>query len=48
MGTEEIPHIDKVNETLRILLSEVKLLNQTMQGISTKLDSIANSTHRIP
>ncbi|MGY5144428.1 MAG: hypothetical protein ACW9XH_08100 [Candidatus Nitrosopumilus sp. bin_32a] len=48
MGTEEIPHIDKVNETLNILLSEVRLLNQTMQGISTKLDQIANSTHRIP
>jgi hypothetical protein len=48
MGTEEIPSIDRVNETLKILLSEVKLLNQTMQGISTKLDRIANSTHRIP
>ncbi len=48
MGTEEIPHINNVNDTLKILLSEVKLLNQTMQGISTKLDGIANSTHRIP
>ena len=48
MGTDEIPHIDKVNETLKILLSEIRLLNQTMQGISIKLDEIANSTHRIP
>lgn len=48
MGTDEIPHIDKVNETLKILLSEVRLLNQTMQQISTKLDEIAHNTHRIP
>ncbi len=48
MGTDEIPHINNVNDTLKILLSEVRLLNQTMQNISIKLDQIANSTHRIP
>lgn len=48
MGTEEIPHIDNVNDTLKILLSEVRLLNQTMQDISQKLDKIANDTYRIP
>lgn len=48
MGTEEIPHIDNVNDTLKILLSEVKLLNQTMKEISAKLDKIAHDTYRIP
>jgi uncharacterized protein YoxC len=48
MGTDEIPHINNVNDTLKILLSEIQLLNQTMQGISSKLDRIANDTNRIP
>ena len=48
MGTEEIPHINNVNDTLKILLSEIRLLNQTMQQISSKLDRIANDTNRIP
>lgn len=48
MGTDEISHIDSVNNTLKILLTEVKLLNKTMQEISTKLDKISNDTYRIP
>ena len=48
MGTDEIPHIDGVNDTLKILLAEIRLLNQTMQDISSKLDRIANDTYRIP
>ena len=48
MGTDEIPHIDKVNETLNILIAEVRLLHATMNGISAKLDKISNDTHRIP
>ncbi len=48
MGTDEIPHIDSVNETLKILLGEVRLLNQTMKDISIKLDKIAHDTYRIP
>ncbi|NQV91257.1 hypothetical protein HQ489_02175 [Candidatus Woesearchaeota archaeon] len=48
MGTDEIPHIDKVNETLKILLSEVQSLNKMMHEISTTLDKIAHDTYRIP
>lgn len=48
MGTDEIPHINNVNDTLKILLSEIQLLNQTMYEISSKLDRIANDTNRIP
>ena len=48
MGTEEIPHIDRVNETLMVLLEEVKLMNQTMREMGNKLNQIANDTNRIP
>ncbi len=48
MGTDEIPHIDKVNETLNVLIAEVQLLHATMRGISEKLDKISNDTYRIP
>ncbi|EIJ64999.1 hypothetical protein BD31_I0767 [Candidatus Nitrosopumilus salaria BD31] len=48
MGTDEIPHIDNVNDTLKIILEEVRLLHATMKGISEKLDKISNDTHRIP
>ena len=39
---------NNVNETLKVLLSEVQILNQTMQEISRKLDKISNDTYRIP
>ena len=48
MGTDEIPHIDSVNDTPKTLLLEVRLLNKTMCDISNKLDKIANDTYRIP
>ncbi len=48
MGTEEIPHINNVNDTLKILVEEVRNLHETMRGISQKLDRIANDTNRIP
>ncbi len=48
MGTDEISSIDKVNDTLKIILGEIRLLNQTMVNISNKLDKIANDTYRIP
>jgi len=41
MGTEEIPHINSVNDTLKVLLQEVRVMNQTMHDISSKLDRIA-------
>ncbi|MGY5151872.1 MAG: hypothetical protein ACW9XA_06355 [Candidatus Nitrosopumilus sp. bin_6a] len=48
MGTDEIPHIDSVNDSIKILIQEVRLLNQTMSEIKNKLDKIANDTYRIP
>jgi len=48
MGTEEIPHIDSVNDTLKMILGEIQSLNQTMGNISNILDKIANDTYRIP
>ncbi len=48
MGTEEIPHIDNVNDTLKVLLEEIRRLHETMKNISEKLDKIANDTYRIP
>ena len=48
MGTEEIPHIDNVNDTLKILLEEIRQLHGTMKNISEKLDKISNDTYRIP
>lgn len=48
MGTEEIPSIDRINDTLKILLNEIRVLNQTMHEIGNKLDRIANDTNRIP
>ncbi len=48
MGTEEIPHIDSVNDTLKILLEEIRMMNQTMKDVSNKLDMIAGDTNRIP
>jgi len=38
MGTEEIPHINNVNDTLKMILSELQSLRQTVQEISSKLD----------
>lgn len=48
MGTEEIPSIDKVNDTLKVILGEIQLLNRTMMNLSNKLDRIAKDTNRIP
>ena len=48
MGTDEIPHIDNVNDTLKLVLEEIKLLNQTMSDISRQLDKISDDTSRIP
>ena len=48
MGTDEIPHINNVNDTLKILVEEVRYMHETMRNISEKLDRIANDTHRIP
>lgn len=48
MGTDEIPAINNVNDTLKLILGEIKLLNQTMININNKLDKIANDTYRIP
>lgn len=48
MGTDEIPHINNINDTLKILLQEVRIMNQTMRDVSSKLDRIANDTNRIP
>ena len=48
MGTDEIPHIDNVNDTLKLVLEEIKLLNQTMSDISSQLDKISDDTSRIP
>ena len=47
MGTEEIPHINNVNDTLKILLEEIRLMHGTMRNIVEKLDSISNNTNRI-
>jgi len=41
MGTEEIPHINSVNDTLKVLLGEIQIMNQTMREINGKLDRIA-------
>lgn len=48
MDTDEIPAINNVNDTLKILLDEIRLLHETMKNISTKLDKISNDTYRIP
>ena len=48
MDTDEIPAINNVNDTLKILLDEIRLLHKTMKDISTKLDKISNDTYRIP
>ena len=40
MGTEEIPHINSVNDTLKVLLGEIQIMNQTMREINGKLDRI--------
>jgi hypothetical protein len=48
MGTDEIPHINNVNNTLKLLLEEIKLMHQTMKDISKKLDKISDDTYRIP
>ncbi len=48
MGTEEIPHINNVNDTLKVLVEEIRLLHETMKNISEKLDKISNDTYRIP
>ncbi|MDF2424023.1 MAG: hypothetical protein OPY03_01845 [Nitrosopumilus sp.] len=48
MGTDEIPSIDRVNDTLKLILEEIKLLNQTMMSINNKLDEIKHDTYRIP
>jgi len=48
MGTEEIPHINNVNDTLKVLLSEVQIMNKTMHELNSKLDAISHNTHRIP
>ena len=48
MGTDEIPHINNVNDTLKLVLEELRLLNQTMSDISSQLDKISDDTSRIP
>ncbi|MBL7018635.1 MAG: hypothetical protein ISR81_06950 [Nitrosopumilus sp.] len=48
MGTDEIPHINNVNDSIKILIQEVRQLNQTMSEIKNKLDKIQNDTNRIP
>ncbi|MFB5634866.1 MAG: hypothetical protein ACE5SV_08410 [Candidatus Nitrosomaritimum aestuariumsis] len=48
MGTDEIPHINNVNDSIKILIQEVRQLNQTMAEIKNKLDMIQNDTNRIP
>jgi hypothetical protein len=48
MGTDEIPHINNVNDSIKILIQEVRQLNQTMSEIKNKLDKIQNDTYRIP
>ncbi len=48
MGTDEILHINDVNDTLKLVLEEIKLLNQTMNDISSQLDKISDDTSRIP
>ena len=48
MGTDEIPHINNVNDTLKLVLEELRLLNQTMSDISSQLDKISDDTRRIP
>ena len=48
MGIDEISHINNVNNTLKLLLEEIKLLHQTMKDISKKLDKISDDTYRIP
>ena len=47
MGTDEIPHINNVNDTLKLVLEELRLLNQTMNDISSQLDKISDDTSRI-
>ena len=48
MGTDEIPHINNVNDTLKLVLEELRLLNQTMSDINSQLDKISDDTRRIP
>jgi len=48
MGTEEIPHINNVNESVKILVEEIRNLHTTMRDINMKLDKISNDTNRIP
>ena len=48
MGTDEIPHINNVNDTLKLVLEELRLLNQTMSDINNQLDKISDDTRRIP
>lgn len=48
MGMGENTRIDAVNDTLKLLLEEIKLMHQTMKDISKKLDKISNDTYRIP
>ena len=47
MGTEEIPHINNVNDTLKMILSEFKLQTQMINEISSKLDMIVNNTSKL-
>jgi len=48
MGTEEIPHINNVNESVKVLVEEIRSLHATMRDINMKLDKISNDTNRIP
>ena len=47
MGTEEIPHINNVNDTLKRILSEFQALHHIMQEINSKLDTISHNTDKI-
>ena len=47
MGTEEIPHINHVNESVKVLVEEIRNMHQTMKNIHEKLDKISNDTNRI-
>ena len=39
MGTEEIPHLQDINETLKLMLTELKEIKIQLNDVNFKLDS---------